>query len=292
MPPHLQAALDSNQEEEQKRKENKPQEEHPADAHEEGREEQNQGLQEEEGEKMTAAGQVDPPLADEQVQENPAGYAVGDQQQAGDDGYGEHQQEGRETASAEETQSGDHHHDSGHDGQHYDGARQDTDHHDDARQDGASQDGMEATSEANSQGANDWNTGNSLEHSLEDESVRQEEESGQEHNGYLKNQEDGRDFQEGGNMTHQESNMDMEQTGMMSESREGDRQENGDAENKEPVQQGANFGGDNNHQEQQLVHEKQHLQEESGQQEQLQEKASPEQQFDLLGDMGSSIAAE
>merc|ERR1711902_297686 len=106
------------------------------------------------------------------------------------------------------------------------------------------------------------------------------------------NQEDGGDFQEGGNMTHQESNIDLEQTGMMSESREGDRQENGDAENKEPIQQGANFGGDDNHQEQQLVHEKQNPQEESGQQEQLQEKASPEQEFDLLGDMGASIAAE
>ena len=80
MPPHLQAALDNNQEEEQKRKENKPQEEQPADARDEGREEQNQGLQEQEGEEVTAAGQVDPPPADEQVQENPAGDAVEDQQ--------------------------------------------------------------------------------------------------------------------------------------------------------------------------------------------------------------------
>merc|ERR1712223_617228 len=248
---------------------------------------------------VTAAGQFDPPPADEQVQENPAGDAVEDQQQTGDDGYGEPQQEGRETASAEETQSGDHHYDGGQDGQHYDGAHQDTDHHDDAGQDrehygGAHQDGVEVTNEAKSQGANDWNAGNPIEHSLEDESVRQEEESGQEHNGYFNqnNQEDGGDFQEGGNMTHQQSNMDMEQTGMMSESREEDRQENGDAENKEPVQQGTDFGGDNNHQEQQLVHEKQNPQEESGQQEQSQEKASPEQEFDLLGDMGASIAAE
>merc|ERR1712117_533979 len=100
--------------------------------------------------------------------------------QAGDDGYGEHQQEGRETASAEETQSGDHHYGDGQDGQHYDDAHQDTDHHDDARQDGehyggAHQDGVEVTNEAKSQGANDWNTGNPAEHSLEHESVRQEE---------------------------------------------------------------------------------------------------------------------
>merc|ERR1712223_104216 len=119
---------------------------------------------------VTAAGQFDPPPADEQVQENPAGDAVEDQQQTGDDGYGEPQQEGRETASAEETQSGDHHYDGGQDGQHYGGAHQD---------------GVEVTNEAKSQDANDWNTGNPIEHSLEVESVRQEEESGQEHNGYF-----------------------------------------------------------------------------------------------------------
>merc|ERR1712173_333640 len=106
---------------------------------------------------MGAAGQFDPPPADEQVQENPAGDAVGEQQKAGDDGYGEHRQEGRETASAEETLSGDHHYDGGQDGQHYDDAHQDTDHHDDAGQvgehyGGAHQDGVEVTNEAKSQG--------------------------------------------------------------------------------------------------------------------------------------------